>query len=243
MTGLLFACGAVLVGAVIRGYSGFGASMVWVASLSLVFPPAAVVPSVLALEVVASIGLLPRVWRDVEWRQMALLLAATLATMPLGVLALTVFPERTMRVVVAVSILLATLALASGVRIRGAPGPGLAIGAGAVSGVVNGATAIGGPPAILLYFSSDAAAHVGRATLIAYFLGTDSAGFAMTAVAGLVTMDVLTRTVALVPVTLIGIWAGQHLFERSGGRGFRSAVLVLLAVLAAGVLVRTLLGG
>jgi len=196
---------------------------------------------VLALEVIASIGLLPRVWRDVEWRQMAWLLGATVVTTPLGVLALAAVPERSMRVVVAVAILLATLALASGVRIRGAPGRGLAVTAGAVSGVVNGATGIGGPPAILLYFSSDAAAHVGRATLIAYFLGTDAFGFAMTAGVGLVTVDVLTRTLALTPVTLVGIWVGQHLFERTGGRGFRSAVLVLLALLALGVLLRTLL--
>ena len=177
--------------------------MIWVAALSLVYAPAAVVPVVLALEVVASIGLLPRVWRDVEWRQVSLLLVATIATTPLGLWLLTVADEQVMRLVIAGAIIAATLALASGWRLTGVAGPGLALTAGAVSGVTNGATAIGGPPAVLLYFSSDAAVNVGRATLIAYFLGTDAAALAMLGVAGLIESDAWTRTAVLISSRVI----------------------------------------
>lgn len=217
-----FALVAVAVGAFVRGYSGFGASMIWVAALSLVYPPAAVVPTVLALEVLASVGLLPRVWRDVEWKQVRLLLVATIATTPVGLWLLGVVDERVMRVLIAVAIIAATLALASGWRLRGSPGPRLALTAGAVSGVTNGAAAIGGPPAVLLYFSGEAGVHVGRATLIAYFLGTDAAALAMLGLADLVgwsdpaggflKADALWRTVLLAPVTLAGIWCGQFVF-------------------------------
>ena len=64
--------------------------MLWVASLSLIYSPASVVPTVLLLEVVASLHLLPGVFNRVEWRSMSLMLLATLITMPAGVALLAV---------------------------------------------------------------------------------------------------------------------------------------------------------
>lgn len=240
---LVAAAGAVLLGALVRGYAGFGASMFWVASLSLIYPPASVVPTVLALEVLASLALLPSVIGHVQWRSMAWMLGATIATMPLGIALLAVLPEREMRLVVAGSILAGTVALMFGVRLAGEPGTRAALAAGSVSGVVNGSTAIGGPPAVLLYFSSSAGNHVSRATLIAYFLGTDAVGFAMMAAAGLVEREVLTHTAVFAPLTLVGIAAGQLAFRRTGGAGFRGAVLGMLLALSIAMIARALLFG
>jgi uncharacterized membrane protein YfcA len=58
---------SVFVAGIIRGYSGFGFAMVAVTSISLVLPPAHVVPIVLILEVLASIRLVPQVWKDIDW--------------------------------------------------------------------------------------------------------------------------------------------------------------------------------
>src|SRR5437016_1911669 len=83
--GVAYVVIAVLAGAFVKGYSGFGASMMWVASLSLVSPPDRVVPVVLLWEVASSLQLLPEVWRKIEWRSLGwLFLGACIAT-PLGV--------------------------------------------------------------------------------------------------------------------------------------------------------------
>ena len=63
---------AVFIAGVIRGYSGFGFAMVAVTSISLVISPARVVPLVLILEVMASISLVPQVWRDIDWYSLRL---------------------------------------------------------------------------------------------------------------------------------------------------------------------------
>lgn len=234
---------AVLAGALVRGYTGFGASMFWVASLSLVYAPADVVPTVLVLEVLASLVLMPAVVGQVHWRSMSWMLGATVLTMPLGIALLSVLPAQPMRVVVAVTILLGTLALASGARLSTRPGPGTAMLAGSISGVVNGSTAIGGPPAVLLYFSGSTDHEVGRATLIAYFLGTDAIGFAMLAGAGLVDGAVLVHAAVFAPLALAGIGVGQWIFRRSQGRSFRAVVLAVLGVLSVAMLVRALVLG
>lgn len=237
-----FAVAAVVAGGVVRGYAGFGASMFWVASLSLVYAPVSVVPTVLALEVVASLTLLPGVARHVEWRSMSWMLAATVVTTPLGVLLLSVVPDRPMRVVVALAILAGTLATASGADLSGGSRRASALAAGAVSGVVNGSTGTGGPPAVLLYFSPSRAVAVGRATLIVYFLATDAVGLVFMSTGGLVDRGVLRHAVLFLPLALAGVVAGRRLFTRHGDRGFRAVVVVVLLALSLAMLGRALVG-
>lgn len=243
MTVIAVACVAVLVGGLVRGYTGFGASMFWVASLSLIYSPASVVPTVLALEVLASIALLPSVFRQVHWRSMRWMLLSTVATMPLGIALLAALPDRQMRIVVALAILSATVAVASGATLVTRPGRVAALTAGSVSGLMNGSTGVGGPPAVLLYFSGASPNDVGRASLIAYFLFTDAIGFALMAGYGLVDLTVLSHTALFAPLALVGIVAGQLAFRRTGGTGLRAVVLVVLVVLSVAMLLRALLLG
>jgi uncharacterized membrane protein YfcA len=242
MITLAVASVAVLVGAVVRGFTGFGASMFWVASLSLLYAPASVVPTVMALEVLASLLLLPAVRRQIHWRSMRWLFLSTVLTMPLGVYLLSVVPDRQMRLVVALVILAATVTVASGAGLARQTGAGAAVTAGSVSGVFNGATGIGGPPVVLFYLSGATSNEVGRATLVAYFLGIDAIGFAMMAGFGLVDTAVLVHTAILAPLALGGVALGQVAFHRSGGAGYQGVVITVLLLLSVGMLVRTALG-
>jgi hypothetical protein len=49
----------VFLAAIVRGYSGFGFSLLAITSQSLLYAPAIVIPSVFLLEIAASIHLLP----------------------------------------------------------------------------------------------------------------------------------------------------------------------------------------
>ena len=95
---LIVAVIAVLIAGFIRGYSGFGFAMVAVTSMSLVIPPARVVPLVLILEVMASISLVPQVWKDIDWYSLRWLLAGSVFATPLGVYLLANTPLTPMRV-------------------------------------------------------------------------------------------------------------------------------------------------
>lgn len=99
---------AVSTGAFVHGFAGFGSSMVWVSSLALLLPPAQVVPTVLLFTVVASIGLLPAVWRDIDWTSLRWLLLGTAVATPVGVVALASLPADTIRMGIALIVLIAT---------------------------------------------------------------------------------------------------------------------------------------
>jgi uncharacterized membrane protein YfcA len=82
---LIYAVLVVLGSAIVRGYSGFGFSLLTISALSLVFPPVEVIASIFLLEIAASLHLLPGIWKDVQWRSVGVLLAGTLIGTPVGV--------------------------------------------------------------------------------------------------------------------------------------------------------------
>jgi uncharacterized membrane protein YfcA len=136
---------------VVRGLSGFGASMIGIGSLSLLLPPAQVVPAFLALEILTTAHLLPGVWRQVDWRSLRWVIAGCLLATPLGLQLLAGLDVGAMRLLVSGCLLgIASFMLFGPTRQlaeRPPPGPLGALAVGAASGLLNGAAGIGGPPA------------------------------------------------------------------------------------------------
>lgn len=232
----------MLAAFVVRGYTGFGSSLVAISALTLVLPPVRIVPAVFALEFLASVGLLPSVRRDVSWRSLAWIVAGCMVATPLGVVALAHAPLRLMRIAISLVVVIAALALMKGVTLRRAPGALATFLAGCLSGVLNGSTGMGGPPAVVFYFSSRAAVAVGRATIIAYFLFTDVYALIVAGVGGLLDVDTLVVMAYGVPFVVLGIWLGKRRFIATDPETFRRVVLWVLAGLGVTGLVSAWLG-
>jgi uncharacterized membrane protein YfcA len=230
----------IVLGGVVRGFGGFGASMVWVVGLSLVLPPSSAIPTAFVLEVLASVQLLPSVWREVHWRSLRWLLVGAVMGTPVGTWLLTVIPVDPMRILLACAVLVAAVAMASKFRAAALPGPAATTAVGGVSGVLNGAFAMGGPPAILMYFSSPQAVAAGRASLIVYFLGTDMWATATAGAGGLLTGPLIGQIAVLFPVSLVGVAVGSWLFKRTSSVDSQRYALWLLATLSGAVLAQAL---
>ena len=157
---------AVSIGAFVRGYSGFGSSLIWVSGMSIVFPPILVVPAVYILELVASAGLLPGVWRQADWRSLRWLFLGVVPGLPIGLYLLANLPPAPVRIAIALVVLAATVLMSRGFKLKSIPGPLPATCTGLASGLFNGWTGIGGPPVILFYFSGPAPVAVSRASLV-----------------------------------------------------------------------------
>jgi uncharacterized protein len=228
---LLAAIAFIFVAAIVRGLTGFGFSLLAITSLSLLYPPAQVIPSILMLEVIASLRLLPEVWRHVHWRSLLPLLAGCLIATPLGVWLLANTSAGPMQVAIGCFTLLAVALLASGFALKSMPSAPASVAIGAASGFANGAAGIGGPPVIIFYFSTPAGAAVGRASLIAYFFATDIIALGFLWPQGLVTVDVAWRALIYSVPLLAGIWLGTRAFKTMDTKAFNRWVLVAMALL------------
>ena len=239
---LAYAAAVVFAAALIRGYSGFGLSAIVVTSLTLVLPPAEAVPVGILLEIVASLGVLPQVWREAAWPTMGLLLLGACLGTPLGVFLLTDLPVDVMRAAIASIVLCASLLLLWGARWRIGTDTVPTLGTGVVSGVANGAAAVGGLPVVLFFLSTDSAAATARATVIVYLMILGLYGSAALAIGGLLTLETLTRTALLCVPLFLGVAFGHRHFLRTSPDSFRRFALLLLIGLSSAGLLRAVLG-
>ncbi len=229
---IVYSLVCVFLAAIVRGYSGFGFSLLAITALSLTLPPAEIVPSLFMLEVAASLHLLPGIWRDIHFPSIGLLLGGCLIGTPFGVWLLAHIEPAPMLVALGIVVLISTVLLWQGFALKTMPGRAATVATGAVSGLLNGAFSTAGPPVILFYFASPAGNIAGRASLIAYFLGTDMIALPLLAREGLVTWDTFIRALMFLPPLLAGVWLGARSFKGADPAVFRKWVLVILAVLA-----------
>ncbi len=230
---LVFCLVAIFIAAIIRGYTGFGFSALVVSSMTLVLPPAESVPVILLLEVAASIGMLPHVWRDIDWRAIMWLCIGAAVGTPIGVYALATVPPDPARIVIAILVLFACVLLLRGYSLKGRPGPFGTTATGAVSGIVNGIGAVGGLPVVIFFLATATGAAMTRATVVGYFFFTDLFATIFTAGHGLVTTDVLLRTALFLVPLYLGVALGSRRFMRTSPESFRRLAIVLLMVLSA----------
>jgi uncharacterized membrane protein YfcA len=239
---IALAVGVIFVAAVVRGYSGFGFAMIGVAGISLTAPPDVAIPTVLILEVIVGLLLLPPVWRQIEWRPVLTLLLGALILTPVGAVVLIHIPADAARIGIALVIAVAAVLLLRSSGTRPAPGDAATVGIGGVAGLLNGAFGISGPPVALFFLGTERGAHVSRASMMACFLVLDLVAVASFGVGGLIDRDVLVTVLFCLPALAIGSWVGHRMFHGSDTSKFRTRVLWILLLLALVTAARGLAG-
>ena len=238
---LLYAFLAILVAAVIRGYSGFGFSALTVTSLSLILPPAEVVPTAFLLEIAASMFMLPMVWRSIDWQKLNWLVLGILAGTPAGLLFLAVVPQDPVRFSISGLVLVASFMLWKNFRLQSEGGTRRLLFVGAFSGLVNGAAGIGGLPIVLFLLSGSIRAEVLRATLVAFLLCSDIYASIISGSQKLLSNELLVRSALFLFPLVIGVALGHRGFVKSSPESFRKFSIGLLILLSLAVIVRGVL--
>ena len=238
---LLYAFSAILLAAVIRGYSGFGFSALTVTSLSLILPPAEVVPTAFLLEIAASMFMLPMVWRSIDWQKLNWLVLGILAGTPAGLLFLAEVPQDPVRFAISGLVLVACFLLWKNVRIRSEGGRIRLLVVGGISGLVNGAAAIGGLPIVLFLLSGSIRAEVLRATIVAFLFCSDIYATLLSGSQNLLSNELLARSVLFLFPLVVGVAIGHRGFVKSSPESFRKFAICLLILLSLAVIVRGIL--
>lgn len=217
-------------------FAGFGFPWVALPLLSLVMPLREAIifhyPFVLAL-------VFYHAWRyrgHLAWRRHLPLLMGAAAGMPLGVWLLLVLPEAGMRKGMAVFVALSVVALGRdwggrlARKVSSTPWGGAAIGV--LSGWLQGAYAIGGPPVVLYIMARAQSPQEVKGFLGVYFTFICVVTAAIYAANGLFTAHWFKMSLYYSPAVLIGAVAGAWAFSRVGKQWFRRIVLGLLLAAA-----------
>lgn len=236
------AVAGVFVGALLRGFTGFGLPLAAVPALTLVLAPALAVPAMLLLQIVATLQALPRIYRSIHWPALAWLGLGAAVGLPGGTALLAYLPADAMRLLIGLVMLIAVAVLWRGLRFAHMPGVPARLGIGAIAGVMSGAAAMPGPPVVVFFLASPATAAVSRASLQLFFMMTALASLALAGLSGLVSWSTVMLALVLTPALVLGTWAGDWLFRRTAGRNYRPVALAVLLVIGLAATARALWG-
>lgn len=226
------AFGIAALAGVLRGFTGFGFALAAVPALTLVAEPIDVVPCVMLLQVVAGLQLLPRTVHAVDWRALVPLLAGALVATPLGTWLLADVPADPMRAVIGVTVLAGVVLLGAGIRFAREPSLPVRLGIGLVSGLLNGGTAMAGPPVIVYFLATQRTAEASRASLLMYFFILSVAGTVSVVAADLVTTRTLLVAALMFPALFAGNALGDRWFDRASADVYRRSAMIVLGLLA-----------
>ncbi|MFE6800278.1 TSUP family transporter [Streptomyces sp. NPDC057681] len=215
----------VAIAAFVQGSSGLGFALI-VAPVAGILDPGLVPVFVLASMIPLNLYVAWRERSSLDLRGAGWITGARLATTPAGLAVLWLIPERGLGLFVGGATVLA--AVASLTVPAFTPGRAAYVGAGAVTGLTETATGVGGPPLALVYQHRPPAEL--RSTVAACFLIGEVASLALLFATGKAEVTELGEAVALLPAIAAGAWLSRLVHHRLDARRMRLFVLVFALV-------------
>jgi uncharacterized membrane protein YfcA len=219
----------------LRGLTGFGFAIVATPLLAFVMPPSIAVPVAILLQIPSGLPMVFRDWPDTDFRAAGIAWISGVPALVPGLYLVANASADVMRLVVGAAVVLSTIALAFGSKINRPPRPIELLGAGALSGLMQGAVAMAGPPLIVLILASSWTAARCRATLSLFFLLLGTASLVIGVWRGVVTRECVVIAACGLPGLLLGQILGAYLFVRIDAQKYRT--ISILSVAATGILV------
>lgn len=221
-----------IVAGFLRGFVGFGAALVNVPVLSLVYGPLMAIPVANLISLPGAVQLLPDALRHGERAIVVPTAVAMLLAAPLGTWVLVSVDPRIMKMVIAVLVIALVALLARGWRLAGEPGLAVLLGAGAAGGLVQGVAGVGGPPVVAVALSRPGTASQQRGNVLGVMTTVSLAALLPMWLHDMFTREVLVLSLLLLAPTIVSTWVGSRYFAGRGQGQFRRAALVVLALVA-----------
>jgi uncharacterized membrane protein YfcA len=226
---------AAFVAAVVRGFSGFGAGLIFMPVAAACLGPQTAAGTLYIIDTILILPLVARAMKIVDWREILPLGIGAMVAVPLGVFALVNSDPIAIRWGLSMTILVSVGLLAAGWRYRGPTRVWLSTIVGALAGFMSGAAQIPGPPVLIYWLGREVVSVTMRANAIVFFMFTTIVSGIAFLIGGIFTADVLTRSLVLFPIYAAGMLIGSRLFGGTSEATYRwvaYASIIFVAVIA-----------
>ncbi len=223
----------VFIAGAVQGLMGFGFGLVSVPLLVHLLPPKEVVAIIMVISTFLALIIAVEAWRWVQMKKLWMLWVGGCLGMPLGTWTLKALNGDDLKILIGVVIVIFGATFLAGFRRptrRESPALGLI---GIVSGFLNGATTLSGPPVILFFANQGWDKEVFRANIISFFFGLNVVTLGSYIAGGLITKPVLIHSAVFLPAMALGALVGIRFAHKVSQLIFTRIALTL--VTAAGV--------
>ena len=158
-----------LAASLARGFSGFGAALIFVPLVSALLGPQIAAPLLLVTDGIMAAGMIPGAVRTADRPNVLTMALGAVVGVPAGTWLLASQDPLVLRWGIFVLAVLMLALLVSGWRYRGRPKAPLTVLVGTISGLFSGAAQIGGPPVVAYWLGGPSPAQTVRANIVFYF--------------------------------------------------------------------------
>lgn len=223
---------SVLVAGLARGFSGFGAALIFIPLASAIIGPKMASPVLLVIDCVAAAGLLPAAARAADRRDVSFMAAGAAIGVPLGAWALLHTNPLAVRWIISITAGLFLILLMSGWRYKGNPSPPLGAAVGLIAGVFSGAAQLGGPPVVAYWLGGRNSAERVRANIVFYFAISSIFSIISYLYAGLFMRQIFILSLVCGPLYAFGLFLGARSFGLASEAVFRRICYGLIGLAA-----------
>ena len=220
---------ALMVAGFMRGFIGFGSNMIIMPVLSLLLGPVGAIAIGTVIGIPATLQLLPTAVRESEHELVIPMSIAILLACPFGVLFLVTVDPGLMKILISTTVIVLVAMLAKGWKLKGDVSLGIRIGAGTMGGLIQGASALGGPPVVAVALSRPGTTAQQRANVLAVMTTVSFSAVVPMLYFGLLTTEALIISAVIFPFYSVATWLGMRYFSAEGQKHYRKAALLTLA--------------
>ncbi len=227
----LIASFIILLASIVQGATSFGFSLLALPLLGLLFELKVVVPTLVLFSLVLNIIILVKLKMKPHIKEIGLLALFAVICIPIGVQLLIVVNESTLKLSVSILLIVISTIMISGVKLNIKNKKIAYIITGILSGILNGAVSLSGPPVVVLLANDDKNKNEFRSNLTFLFVILNIVTIALYLKRGLFENPELVNMIYLLPVMVIGTFLGIHLGNKIDDVKFKKLVLVLLLIM------------
>ena len=231
LTTFILVLTVIFVSALIRATFGFGNALMAMPLLVLLIGVKGASPLVALSGLVISSLMLSLNWRDLQWKETLLLLAASLPGIPLGMALLTSVPESLVRGILGLVLIGFGLFNLMGVQLPELSSRWLSIPFGFLAGILGGAYNTNGPPIIIYAFLRGWTKDQFRASLQGFFLISGLLISVGHGLSGLWTREIFIQFLGSIPLVAAAIFLGGKIASRFSQEIFNKVVYYFLILM------------
>lgn len=220
----------VAAGGLMRGFAGFGATMVMVPFLSLLMSPKEAVLIALSTDVLVMTPMFPGAAKKAEWKPVMPIVMGAFLGMPLGVWVLVLADPETLKILISTIVIGFACLLLSGWTYQGHKTTFLSFCIGMISGATNGSSSIGGPPIAVYFIAKGMSPITLRASLNVVAFIMEGVAAVIIFFAGSFNIKNIASIIILFPFMLLFAWVGSVIFKYADNNLFKKYILYFLII-------------
>ncbi len=225
----------------LRGFIGFGSGLLMIPILSYFYSPVFAMVFNIVIEIPATIYLTFVGIKKSNLKEITPMMLTMMLTIPFGTIFLVSVDEQIIRTLMSLLLIFFVILIATGWRIKSTITKYVLVLGGAISGLMQGATGMGGPPYVTVLLSKNDSNEVARANILVITSGLVISAIISLYYFGLFTKDILLTGAITAPIYVFATYIGTRFFNYSGNKYFRNSSLIALGIVGLATLIGALI--